>query len=305
MFSEGPVVIALDGSPHSAAVLAFGVEEALRLGAPVVLARAPLAPHRSSAWAFACWPGAMAAYLPDDDTAEHLAQARSELRLLHPGLSVTTRLVRGPMLASLCALSHDARLLVVGARARWGGPGPGSVSAHLVRYAHCPVAVVPAQGAAAPDVWTPVVVGVDGSPASVAAARTAASAAVRRGVPLLLAHAHPSTSDAPRPRRGAAPRLADPDDPAHDGARAVATLIRAEQPGLEVRLTLMEDLPARSLVELGRDAALLVVGCRGLGPVRGALLGAVSRAVLRHASCPVLVLRESMDPTRHAAGSPA
>ncbi|WP_159066906.1 universal stress protein [Cellulomonas timonensis] len=305
MFSEGPVVIAIDGSPHSASTLQFGVEEALRLGAPVVLARAPYAPHRSYAWTFACWPGAVAAYLPDAEAAEYLDQARAELRLLHPGLRVSTRLVRGPMLASLCALSHDARLLVVGARGRRGRPGTASISAHLVRYAHCPVAVVPAAGAVAQDAWTPVVVGVDGTPSSVAAARTAASAAAGRGVPLLLAHARPSTGPAPRPRRGAAPRLSDPDDPAHDGAHKVAALIRAEQPGLEVRLALMEDLPARSLVELGRDAALLVVGSRGLGPVRGTVMGAVSRAVLRSAPCPVLVLRESMDPTRHAAGSPA
>lgn len=304
MYSDGPIVIALDGSPHSAGSLAFGVEEALRLGAPVVLARAPFTPGRSYAWAFACGSGGMGAYPLADDASACLDEARDELRLLHPGLRVSTRLLRGPMVASLCALSHDARLLVVGSATRWGGPGATAVSAHLARYAHCPVAVVPAPAAVVNDAWTPVVVGVDGSPASVAAARTAAAAARQRGAPLLLAHARPAAG-APRPRRGAAPRLGDPDDPAHDAARAVAALVRAEQPGLEVRLALMEDDPARSLVELGRDAALLVVGCRGLGPVRGAVLGAVSSSVLRRASCTVLVLRESMDPTRHAAGSPA
>ncbi|MCC2308104.1 universal stress protein [Cellulomonas chengniuliangii] len=302
MFAEGPIVVALDGTPHSASTLQFGVEEALRAGAPLVLARAPHEPHRSIAWAYACVPGAMGGYVPKDDTTAFLERTRAEVSLLHPGLRVSARVLRGPLLASLCVLSHDARMLVVGARGVLGRPGPGANSAFLARSGHCPVAVVPAMGVTAPSAWTPVVVGVDGSPASVAAARTAAASALRRGVPLLLAHARAS-APGPRPRRGSAPRLGDPADPCHDGARSVAALIGAEHPALEVRLTLMDDDPARSLVELGRDAALVVVGSRGLGPVRGQMMGAVSRAVIRSAPCPVLVLRESMDPLRHVGGA--
>jgi nucleotide-binding universal stress UspA family protein len=39
------------------------------------------------------------------------------------------------------------------------------------------------------------------------------------------------------------------------------------------------------------DAGLVVVGSRGLGGIRRALLGSVSDSVLRHAHCPVLVVR--------------
>jgi nucleotide-binding universal stress UspA family protein len=42
--------------------------------------------------------------------------------------------------------------------------------------------------------------------------------------------------------------------------------------------------------ELG--AGLIALGSRGLGPLRSALMGSVSDSVVRHAHCPVLVVRE-------------
>jgi nucleotide-binding universal stress UspA family protein len=48
--------------------------------------------------------------------------------------------------------------------------------------------------------------------------------------------------------------------------------------------------------ELG--AGLIVLGSRGLGGVRRALMGSVSDSVVRHAPCPVLVVR----PERQQAG---
>ena len=42
--------------------------------------------------------------------------------------------------------------------------------------------------------------------------------------------------------------------------------------------------------ELG--AGLIVLGSRGLGPLRRVLMGSVSDSVVRHARCPVLVVRE-------------
>ena len=42
--------------------------------------------------------------------------------------------------------------------------------------------------------------------------------------------------------------------------------------------------------ELG--AGLIVLGSRGLGPLRSALMGSVAQSVVQHAHCPVLVVRE-------------
>jgi nucleotide-binding universal stress UspA family protein len=51
--------------------------------------------------------------------------------------------------------------------------------------------------------------------------------------------------------------------------------------------------PAREIVHLAEDlgAGLIVVGSRGRGGMRRALMGSVSDSVVRHAHCPVLVVR--------------
>ncbi|MFC7656788.1 universal stress protein [Pseudonocardia benzenivorans] len=54
----------------------------------------------------------------------------------------------------------------------------------------------------------------------------------------------------------------------------------------------MRDNAAATLVEMSVGAQLVVVGSRGRGALRGALLGSVGQALLRHASCPVAVVRE-------------
>jgi nucleotide-binding universal stress UspA family protein len=50
---------------------------------------------------------------------------------------------------------------------------------------------------------------------------------------------------------------------------------------------------AAEIVDLAEDigAGLVVMGSRGLGRIRRALMGSVSDSVVRHAHCPVLVVR--------------
>jgi nucleotide-binding universal stress UspA family protein len=56
----------------------------------------------------------------------------------------------------------------------------------------------------------------------------------------------------------------------------------------------IDERPDRTIVHLSEDigVGLIVMGSRGRGGMRRALMGSVSDAVVRHAHCPVLVVRE-------------
>jgi len=57
---------------------------------------------------------------------------------------------------------------------------------------------------------------------------------------------------------------------------------------------LIEGRVAAEIVALGEEiaAGLIVIGSRGRGGIRRALMGSVSDSVVRHAHCPVMVVRE-------------
>jgi nucleotide-binding universal stress UspA family protein len=52
--------------------------------------------------------------------------------------------------------------------------------------------------------------------------------------------------------------------------------------------------PDKEIVRLSEELGVgtIVIGSRGLGGLRGALMGSVSESVVRHAHCPVLIVRE-------------
>ncbi|AZQ40890.1 universal stress protein [Streptomyces cyaneochromogenes] len=123
----------------------------------------------------------------------------------------------------------------------------------------------------------PLVVGVDGSEASLEAVDWAVDEAVRHEVPLHLLHA--------------AVRVHEASDEASDVIGAAAQRARDGAPTVRLSSEVLHEDAASALVDKGRNAFALVLGSRGLGDLAGMLLGSVSLAVAARADCPVVVVR--------------
>ncbi|MFJ6945006.1 universal stress protein [Streptomyces wuyuanensis] len=133
-----------------------------------------------------------------------------------------------------------------------------------------------------------VTVGVDGSAESAAAAEWAAREAVLRKVALRLVLA----ADSPDPPRGGA----DEGDSADDVLTGTARALRTGYPGLGVRADRLSGRPAAVLAREAAGAELVVLGSRGLGSVRGFLLGSVAMATIVETDRPVVLVRPRHGP---------
>jgi nucleotide-binding universal stress UspA family protein len=207
-------------------------------------------------------------------------------------VQIRTELLSSAAVPALADLSKDADLVVVGSRGseRWPGRLLGSVSSALVRHAHCPVAVIHDEDPLMPyPAQAPVLVGIDGSPASELATAIAFDEASRRNVALIAVHA-----------------WSDVDVSEWPGVDWPATQSTAEQvlaerlagweeqyPDVNVRRIVVRDRPARQLVEHSEEAQLVVVGSHGRGGFAGMLVGSVGETVAQLARMPVIVARPS------------
>ncbi|HEY8983221.1 MAG TPA: universal stress protein [Streptomyces sp.] len=137
----------------------------------------------------------------------------------------------------------------------------------------------------------PVVVGVDGSDESMAAAHWAAREAVRRGRPLRLVHAwNRYTRQRDTVLSGAAQR--------HLARRALERAeqrVRAACPGLPLSDELLAGPATHALVRETERARPLVLGSHGLGGFTGFVVGSVALGVVAKATGPVVLVRADAD----------
>jgi nucleotide-binding universal stress UspA family protein len=170
----------------------------------------------------------------------------------------------------------------------------GSVSSSVVRHAHCPVLVVRGEPISFP---IKMLLATDGSKDAELAATAAIDLARNTGSELHVvtvfpgsAYVHPYYEThfpeaAERLRREARNERQEILDKRVErireaGGSVAQTHIRAGEPAAEIA-ALAEEL----------DANLIAMGSRGLGGIRRALMGSVSDSVVRHAHCPVLIVR--------------
>ena len=137
-----------------------------------------------------------------------------------------------------------------------------------------------------------IVVGVDGSPASMAALRWAARQATCSGGSLEVVEVYEPVSEIAF-AFGGYPAVS-PVDPAEVRASALVSLRTAvqtldEEPeGLRL-IAIADGSPSHALTRAARGASMLVVGAHNRHGL-GLLLGSTASSCVRHAVCPVVVV---------------
>jgi nucleotide-binding universal stress UspA family protein len=139
----------------------------------------------------------------------------------------------------------------------------------------------------------PVLVGVDGSPASLAAVDLAIREATLRQRSLRIVHCdvwagHPGWVDLPSTGPGV---------PLDDPHQALQLATNRAGPAVTSHAEILPGDPAAVLIRESKQAEVVVLGHRGRGGFPELLLGSVTTKVAGHAHCPVLVTRDAPIPT--------
>jgi nucleotide-binding universal stress UspA family protein len=273
---HAPVVVGVDGSPGAQASVDFAADEALRRHAPLRVVHV-YQPE------MVFGPSLGTGYDPVVPLrlARRIAGAEADrIARTHPGVPVTAVTVVGDPGTNLIGESQHAALVVVGSR----GTGTfrslllGSVSARVAIHADAPVVVVPRHVEGTDG----ILVGVDGSPGSVAALGFAFEEAALRDTGLTAVYAW---TVPPAGGLGSADEAAD---------RRLAEALAGWQekyPQVRVqRRSVPSGNPLATLIEEATAVQLVVVGSRGRGAFASLLLGSVSDGLVRHCPVPVAVV---------------
>ena len=285
------IVVGIDDSPAARVALQWAAHDAELRKIPLTLVHA-ISPEVST-WLRTPLPAGVMRWQQDHgrrlvDEGLKLVEEVSQ----HGGpAGIHTEILSSGAVPTLINLSKDAEMLVAGSQGsgRWPGRLLGSVSAALLRHAHCPVAIVHEEDLSTPTpVQAPVLAGIDGSPASELATAIAFDEASRRQVGLVALHAWSDLDVTEWPGI---------DWPA---TQSMAEEVLAERlagwqeqyPDVQVTRIVVQAQPARQIVQQSEKAQLVVVGNRGRGGFAGLLVGSVGETVAQMARVPVIVARE-------------
>jgi nucleotide-binding universal stress UspA family protein len=219
-----------------------------------------------------------------------------------PGIQRELRLVSNSSpAAGLQALAEEtgASTIVVGSshRSGLGQVLAGSVTESLLAGAPVPVAVAPRGYSGSERGLRTIGSGFDGSPESRLALTWAAELARRSGRALLVALAvHTPVAFGGVSTGGAFGFRSANDALCAALVEQLSEAVAALGDGSKVSGRVLEGDAASELAKASAALDLLVLGSRGYGPIRAALLGSVSRALVRAAACPVVVLPRGAGP---------
>lgn len=207
-----------------------------------------------------------------------------------PAVAVTARNVTGDPARALVDASRDAELVVVGRHEDQPADDLGSVSSQVAAHALCPTMVVPG-GATSTE--GRVLLGLGMSPDDTAAIAVAFEEASQRQEGLMALQVWSGIPAAPV---GAVSPFAYDLRQAHAAAdRMISEAIAGwaeKYPDVVVeRMPLYDVNPATTLADASSMAGLVVISARRNSHRSSQLLGTVTRHLLEHSRCPVLVVR--------------
>ena len=281
---EGRVLVGVTGAGENTDALTFAISEARVLGEGMALVHAVhtlLPPPPPSVL--------IAADSWSEIGAAVMREARHELEVLlgDEPLPVSTLVRHGAPGTVLSDLSRQARVVVLQHRdlSRLQRIFTGSTVASVATHAHCLVVSVPVSSSdrTAAGVLT-AGVHSDGGPRQVLEAAFAGAAA--RGLALRLVHAWRLAAEyddivATDPRWVPEVQAA---------IASASTELATKYPEVSLDIQVRHDWPADVLVRAAEDSERVVVGRHDGISALPPRLGSVARAVIAHASCPVMVV---------------
>ncbi|GAA5070445.1 nucleotide-binding universal stress UspA family protein [Thermocatellispora tengchongensis] len=278
------IVVATDGSEQAAAAVEWAADEARlwRRGLRIVhvTGLAGLQAPYSEVAGFA--------EALSGEAGDILQAAAETARRRVPGVHLETQALSGAVVPVLLAEAEQASETVLGSRGRGGFTGMllGSVGLSVAGHAHGPVVIVRER----PDrPRGEIVVGFDLSEHSSAALAYALEQARVRKARVRAVHAWqvPAT-----PAMAAYPDLTEAAlEGQTEAARKVLEEWRAKYPDVPIEERIVTGHPVTAITEAADGADLVVVGSRGHGALRAAVLGSVSHGVIHHVTRPVAVVR--------------
>ena len=222
----------------------------------------------------------------EQQMAEMRAQCEDEVAPIAAGVPFSVDVRYGDPRVAIPAVAAETRAtaVVVGAHGSGGFHhlGLGTVAHHLARHLPIPIVIVPRSSR--PLDGGTVVVGLDGSPGDAATADWALELTKAAGGRMSVIYASdPMSHSYPRP---------DGATTADQEERAVRDQVAERAVGVDIATTIEVDHPVDALVHAANqeEAALVVVGRKGVGHLRSLLLGRVPAELPFEAGRPVAII---------------
>ncbi|MGD1058931.1 MAG: universal stress protein [Solirubrobacteraceae bacterium] len=236
---------------------------------------------------------------PTEPTIDHTSAQESierATRMLKGGLTVTPMFLAGENAAKTlqgAAISEQADLVVLGSshRGALGRVLLGSVTQATLREAPCPVAVAPVgfHDHSESNRLARIAVGHDTVEPTPDALTAAVGLCEETGTELRLV-AVAEDAAVPDPARATMPYTEITQARLRAAEQSVADALSVVPETVSATSEVRDGDPAEELLEVSRDADLLLLGSHGRGTIGRLIMGSVCDRVVRAAACPVLVV---------------